>query len=236
MEAVERQPGVVPGRRLLDHPAVPYVVPFASFLFLLAIQDWVPLPQSVEFGARLVLLAAILWIFSRSAIDLGMSHPAGSVAIGLGVFALWVLPDALFPEYRQHWLFHNPIVGAVRTSLKAGSAGDPLSLALRTARAIAIVPLVEELFWRGWLMRWLVGSDFQKIPLGAYSAKAVWIVALLFAAEHGPYWDVGLAAGLIYNLWMCRVKRLGDLIWAHAITNAGLCAYVLYTHKWEFWL
>ena len=236
MEAVERRPGVVPGRHLLEHPAVPYIVPFAAFLFLLAIQEWVPLPQTVEFGARLVLLAAILCIFSRSAIDLGMSNPVGSIAVGLAVFALWVLPDALFPGYRRHWLLHNPIVGAVSTSLRSGSAGDPLALVFRSVRAIAIVPLVEELFWRGWLMRWLVGSDFRKVPLGAYSARAVWIVALLFAAEHGPYWDVGLAAGLIYNLWMCRVKRLGDLIWAHAITNAALCAYVLYTHKWEFWL
>ena len=235
MEAVGRRPDLALSQRLLGHPAVPYIAPFAAFLFLLAIQDWVPLPQFVEFGGRLVLLAAILWIFSRGVSDLGMSNPAGSIAIGLGVFVVWVLPDTLFPGYRQYWLFHNPMVGAVRTSLTAGSSADPLALVFRSARAILIVPLVEELFWRGWLMRWLIASDFKKVPLGAFSARAVWIVALLFAAEHGPYWDVGLAAGLIYNLWMCRVKRLGDLIWAHAITNAALCAYVLYTHKWEFW-
>jgi CAAX prenyl protease-like protein len=224
------------GRSLLDHPAVPYTVPFVAFLLLLAIQDWVPLPQSVEFGTRLLLLAAILWIFSRRVLDFGMSRPVASIALGLVVFVLWVLPDVLVPGYREHWLFHNSIVGGVRTSLRPGSAENVLTLGLRTARAVLIVPLVEELFWRGWLMRWIIRKDFTTVPLGAWSARAVWIVALLFAAEHGPYWDVGLAAGLIYNLWMCRVKRLGDLIWAHAVTNAALCAYVLYTHKWEFWL
>jgi CAAX prenyl protease-like protein len=99
-----------------------------------------------------------------------------------------------------------------------------------------IVPLIEELFWRGWLMRWIIRPDFQKVPLGSYNPKAFWIVALLFAAEHGPYWDVGLVAGVIYNWWMCRTRRLGDLIWAHAITNAALCLYIIVTKKWEFWL
>jgi uncharacterized protein len=202
----------------------------------LAIQDWVPLRQDVEFGLRLVILSAVLWAFSRRALDLGMSNPLGTVAIGLGVFAIWVAPDALFPGYRQLWPFHNPIVGAVHTSLRGGSAEDTLTLTLRSIRAIVIVPIVEELFWRGWLMRWLIRPDFEKVPLGAYAARAFWLVALLFAAEHGPYWDVGLIAGVIYNFWMCRVKRLGDLIWAHAITNGALCAYVVYTHKWEFWL
>lgn len=235
MQAVGRET-LAPRRRLIDEPAVPYIAPFVAFLFFLAVQDVVPFSQSLEFGVRLVLLAAVMWFFSRKVVDLGMSNPAGTIAIGLGVFVLWILPDVLFPGYRNHWLFHNSIVGQVGSSLKAGSVEDALTLALRSARAILIVPIAEELFWRGWLMRWLMHRNFERVPLGAYSARAVWIVALLFAAEHGPYWDVGLAAGLIYNLWMCRVKRLGDLIWAHAITNAALCAYVLYTHKWEFWL
>ena len=205
-------------------------------MLFLAIQEWVPLAQSVEFGVRVVVLATVLWIFSRRVIDLGMSNPLGTVAIGLVVFVIWVAPDALFPGYRQHWLFRNPIVGGVHTTLKGGSAVDTLTLTLRSIRAIAIVPLVEELFWRGWLMRWLIRPDFERVPLGTYATRAFWLVALLFGAEHGPYWDVGLIAGVIYNFWMCRVKRLGDLIWAHAITNAALCAYVVYTHKWEFWL
>jgi CAAX prenyl protease-like protein len=196
----------------------------------------VPLPQVVEFALRLVILSAVLWIFSRGVIDLGMSNPLGTIAVGLGVFVLWVVPDALFPGYRQHWLFSNAIVGTVHSSLRAGSPEAPLTLVLRSMRAILIVPVVEELFWRGWLMRWLIRTDFETVPLGAYTATAFWTVAVLFAAEHGPYWDVGLMAGIIYNLWMRRVKRLGDLIWAHAITNAALCGYVMYTHKWEFWL
>jgi uncharacterized protein len=218
-------------RRALEHPAVAYVAPFAIFIFLLAIQNLVPLPQAVEFALRIVILTVAIWFFSRKVLDFGMSQPLGTIAIGLAVFLIWIAPDTLFAGYRDHWLFRNSITGGVTSSLQSGSAEDGLTLLLRSLRAILIVPIVEELFWRGWLMRWLIKPDFQEVPLGTYETRAFWIVALLFAAEHGPYWDVGLIAGAIYNWWMVRTRRLGDLIW-----NAALCAYVIYTKKWEYWL
>ena len=61
-------------------------------------------------------------------------------------------------------------------------------------------------------------------------------LALLFASEHGPYWDVGLAAGILYNWWMIRTKSLEDCILSHAVTNACLAAYVLTRHQWQYWL
>jgi CAAX prenyl protease-like protein len=109
-------------------------------------------------------------------------------------------------------------------------------LTLRMIRAVLIVPIVEELFWRAWMMRWIIDADFEKIPLGKYTAQSFWIVAALFASEHGPYWDVGLAAGIIYNWWMVRSRSLGDLILAHAVTNFALSAYVIAAGKWEYWL
>ncbi len=61
-------------------------------------------------------------------------------------------------------------------------------------------------------------------------------MALAFASEHGPYWDVGLLAGILYNWWMLRTKSLGDLICAHAVTNACLSLFVITAGKWEYWL
>ena len=109
------------------------------------------------------------------------------------------------------------------------------ALLLRGLRAALIVPIVEELFWRAWLMRWLIAADFATVPLGRYSARAFCIVAVLFASEHGPYWDVGLAAGVLYNWWMIRTRSLGDLILAHGVTNACLSLFVVAAGKWEYW-
>jgi hypothetical protein len=85
-------------------------------------------------------------------------------------------------------------------------------------------------------MRWLIQKDFLSVPLGSYLPSAFWITAILFASEHGPYWDVGLAAGLLYNWWMVRTRSLADCILAHAVTNACLAAYVVCAGKWQYWL
>ena len=85
-------------------------------------------------------------------------------------------------------------------------------------------------------MRWLIDHEFLKVPLGKYAPAAFWTVAILFASEHGPYWEVGLAAGIIYNWLMIRTRNLGDCILAHAVTNALLCAWVLMTDQWQYWL
>jgi membrane protease YdiL (CAAX protease family) len=61
-------------------------------------------------------------------------------------------------------------------------------------------------------------------------------VAVLFAAEHGSYWDVGLVAGILFNYWMVRTRSLGDLILSHAVANLSLSAYVIASGKWEYWL
>lgn len=84
-------------------------------------------------------------------------------------------------------------------------------------------------------MRWLINTDFQSVPLGAYSPFSFWITAILFASEHGPYWDVGLLTGIIYNLWMIRSKSVSSCILMHALTNAALSAYIIAAAQWQYW-
>jgi CAAX prenyl protease-like protein len=192
-----------------------------------------------EYPFRFFALAAVLWVTSRNVVDLRCAAPALSVIVGIAVFGLWILPDLLWPGYRQSWLFTNSLTGAPETSIPSAELMSPMSpmvLLFRVLRAVVIVPIVEELFWRGWLMRWLIDHDFKRVPLGTYAPGAFWITAVLFASEHGPYWDVGLVAGIIYNWWMVRTRRLGDCIVAHAVTNAVLCGYVLWSGRWEYWL
>jgi membrane protease YdiL (CAAX protease family) len=74
------------------------------------------------------------------------------------------------------------------------------------------------------------------VPLGTYTTFAFWGTALLFAAEHGPFWEVGLACGVIYNWWMRRTGSLGDLILTHAVTNLVLSLFTIATARWVFWM
>ena len=216
-------------------PSIPYVLPFASFMAFLAIQNYAALPPSIDYPVRVIALSAILWVFSRHVIDLHCTHALQSVVLGAAVFVIWIGPDVLIPGYRQHWLFQNAILGRIGAPVSEQIILAPVVLWTRILRAVVLVPIIEELFWRAWLMRWLISPRFEQIKLGAYAPMAFWVTAILFASEHGPYWDVGLITGVIYNWWMVRTRSLGDCILVHAVTNACLCGYVVATRHWEYW-
>lgn len=205
----------------------------AVFLGFLAIQDYLKVLGPIEFPLRVAILAAVLWIFSRHVISFRCVRPLQSILIGLAVVVMWVLPDQLFPGYRTHWLFSS--MGTLNTSIDPQLLSNPMVLIFRSIRAIILVPIIEELFWRAWMMRWLIKPEFETVPLGAYSAQAFWIVAALFASEHGPFWEVGLICGVVYNWWMVKTKSLGDLILTHAVSNLGLSLFTIATKQWQYW-
>lgn len=211
-----------------------YVAPFVVLMALLGASHALELSPRYAYPVRTVAVAAVLLACSRGLVRLKPASPLTSVLVGLGVFVIWVAPDLLWPGYRAHWLFTNSLTGA-HPHPEDGSTGLPYVL-FRAGGSVLLVPIVEELFWRAWLMRWLVNPHFQKVPLGTYAAPAFWFTAVLFASEHGAYWGVGLAAGIIYNWWMVRTRSLADCIVAHATTNGALAGYVLLAGKWEYWL
>jgi len=216
--------------------SLPYIAPFAVFMGLIALHSVYSLPDLADQILRVTVVSLVLIFVARPVIDLRAPQWPFSLLIGAAVFLIWIAPDLAFPGYRHHLLFENRILGAPTPGLSVASQTQPAVLALRAVRAVILVPIVEELFWRAWLMRWIIAPDFEKIPLGKYTAMSFWAVALLFASEHGSYWDVGLVTGVIYNTWMVKSKSLGDLILTHAVTNACLSIYVIAAGKWEYWL
>jgi len=213
-------------------PAVAYIAPFAVFIAL----RWLPFPPEWLAPVRFVLVAATLAVFSRGVIPRRPAYPIGSVVLGAVVLAIWIGPDLLWHGYRDAWPFHNAITGAARSTLPVHLKSNGFFIAVRVIESAVLVPILEELFWRGWLMRWVIRSDFESVPLGQYTAVSFWAVALLFASEHGPYWEVGLIAGVAYNWWLVRTRNLADCMLAHAVTNALLAAYVLVFDQWQYWL
>lgn len=212
-----------------------WVGPFAVFAIWLLLDKYIPLANPGKEILRDAVLLASIVFFSRRVIPMRAPHWLASIGVGIAVCALWVAPDALVPGWRNHWLFQNAITGTLETSINPAEF-TPLMLALRTARAALLVPVIEELFWRGWLVRWLQDNDFTRVPIGKFTPLAFWGTAALFAAEHGAFWEVGLLCGIIYNWWLQRTRSLGDLIVAHGVTNLALSAYVIYTQKWLFWM
>lgn len=214
---------------------IAWIGPFAVFAIWLLADKYIPIANPWREMLRDAVLAAAIIGFSRRLLPRSAPHWLGSIALGIGVCAIWVAPDSLIPGWRGGWLFQNAITGRVTTSIPPGEL-TPLMLTLRTLRAALLVPVLEELFWRGWLPRWLQSARFDRIPLGQYTPLAFWATAILFAAEHGPFWEVGLICGILYNWWMRRTRSLGDLMLTHAVTNLALSLYVIGTGRYGFWM
>jgi hypothetical protein len=206
-----------------------YILPFAVFIAMLMMNSFVPVPQ----WARFVVETAVIAGVSLPALQGKPKFPLLSFLVGVGVFLLWIAPDQFIPNYRSLPVFNNALVGRIGA---ASPQHDPLFLTFRVLNSVVTVPILEELFWRGFLMRWLINRDFTLVRLGTYSPGAFWIVAMLFASEHGSYWDVGLLAGVAYNLWIVRTRNLPDSILAHAVTNACLAAWVIFAGRWQYWI
>ena len=93
---------------------------------------------------------------------------------------------------------------------------------------------MEEIFWRSFLIRYIISSDFEKIPIGRFTWSSFLISTVLFGLEHNLFL-AGMMAGIAYNLLLYRTKSLAHCIFAHAVTNLLLGIYVLATGKWQFW-
>jgi uncharacterized protein len=218
-----------------NRDTVGYIAPFLTFIGIMSIEHALGLPLVWAYGLRVLAVTLVLAAFSRPYLSFRPSMPLASIGVGIVVFLIWIGPDVLF-GYRHFWLFQNALTGAPASSIPESLKHSPLFLAIRIIGSSVLVPIVEELFWRGWLMRWIIDREFLKVPLGTYARPAFWAVALLFASEHGSYWEVGLAAGIIYNWWVIRTKNLADCILAHAVTNAILAAYIPLAGQWQYWL
>jgi CAAX prenyl protease-like protein len=212
-----------------------YVAPFCVYVASMSLERLLRIDGGWPYALRCSLTLAAALVFSRKTVSFTVRNPAASVAVGLLVFVLWVAPDQLW-NIRYHWLFDNALTGSAVSSIPTALRRNAAFLALRVGGSALLVPIIEELFWRAWLMRWLISPHIEAVPLGTYNRLAFWVTAAFFAAEHGPYWEVGLVAGIVYNWWMIRTRSLGDCILAHAVTNLALGLFVIRSGQWQYWL
>lgn len=188
-------------------------------------------PQYWIFPLQTVVCAGLL---ARSWPSYRLKWPGPiPLAVGIGagvlVFVLWIAP--------QQWLGFPPRLEGFEPGF-FGASGWPYAanLAMRFIRLAVVVPLVEEIFWRGFLLRFLVHDDFEKVPIGTFTWLSFGVVTVGFVLEHsGPDWPAAALTGILYNLVAYRTRSLAACVLAHAVTNALLGIYVLRTGQWGFW-
>ena len=107
-------------------------------------------------------------------------------------------------------------------------------IAVRLVGIALVVPIAEELFWRGFLLRWLIKPEWEEVEIGTYSIGSFAMTTLLFTLAH-PEWFAAAAYCLLLNAFLYRTKDLWQCIVAHAVSNLTLAIYVLATGEWWLW-
>jgi hypothetical protein len=145
---------------------------------------------------------------------------------GLLIFLLWISPQELFHAKPRPEGFDPGIVPGM----------TPWMLAARFTRLVVVVPLLEEIFWRGFLLRYLVREDFETLPFGRCSRFSFWAVAAAFTLVHQPCdWPAAFMTGILLNLVAVRTRSLAACVAAHAVANLALGLYICATRQWGFW-
>jgi CAAX prenyl protease-like protein len=104
----------------------------------------------------------------------------------------------------------------------------------RAVSAILLVPIVEELAFRGFLARRICAAAFERVDAAALPWRGIVISSVAFGIlHHRPL--AGIAAGLAYGIIYRRRGVLGDAVVAHAATNAALVLVAWYTGRWDLW-
>lgn len=217
---------------LLAKPWLPYVFPFALFLLLTEPARFFPSLVPFLYVAKTVIVGAVLWFWRHKyttdvSARLSFGEFVVAVLCGLLVLVLWIAPEGYLYQ------------------LDSGTGFDPYALtgskmaaigliAVRLIGASVVVPIMEELFWRSFLMRYLVDVDFRSVAMGTFTLLSFFGTAVLFGLEHHRI-VVGIIAGLLYGLLLVRQKKLQGVVLAHGITNLGLGIYVISTGNWIFW-
>jgi len=113
-----------------------------------------------------------------------------------------------------------------------------MAIFMRFVRMVVAVALVEEIFWRGFLMRFLLNPDgnYWKQPFGKFSWLSFGVVTVAFMLAHAPVdWGSAIIYGVLTYGVAVWTKSLWACVWMHAVANLLLGIYTLSTEQWGYW-
>ena len=221
------------------------IIPFAVYIGFLALGaglSWLApsVPDLASWAERAdlwlypvktaVVLGLLLYFWPRyvelrGRVVSGVGDALLAVGVGVLVYLAWVRMD-------WSWATQGEVTGY--DPFQAGGGVGILLAGVRLLGATAVVPIMEELFWRSFLIRYVISTRFETVPLGTFTLGSFLVTVVLFGLEH-HLWLAGMLAGVAYTLLLYWTGRLWPCIFAHAVTNLALGIHVLVTGEWEWW-
>ena len=227
-------------------PLVARVAPFAVFLALTFCQG--KFGEASRFWFYLVKTmvgAWLVWRMRPHVAEMKWKFSGEALVAGVAVFAVWVGLEGRYPTL-DGLLSRAGLARAKSDVELAAEFWNPharfgqdsalawMFLAVRVLGSSLVVPPLEEVFFRSFVYRYLFQTDFLSVPLERFAGRPFLLTSIIFGLEHNQ-WLAGILCGLAYQGLVCRKKRLGDAITAHAITNLLLGLWVVRRGAWNFW-
>jgi uncharacterized protein len=239
-------------------PAVAYAAPLVLFMLLTEVAGifrlensgaawYIRAPEHWVYPLQCAVVGALLWRWRKNYVLgpwLGIPLALWCGVIGI---AVWLTPGALYERYATaepapawwEWLGLVPHKEGFRPDVFAhGSLPYVLTVLMRFVRMVIIVPLVEEFFWRGFLMRYVQakGRPLMQVPFGKHSWPAYWITTLAVTfIHHASDRPAAFIWGSLMYLVAVRTKSLGACVLMHAVGNLLLGLHVMNTQLWGYW-
>ena len=229
-------------------PEIPRVLPFVLFLGLGSLQGKLfPGSEYWLYAAKTALVGGMLWSLRGYLPEMKWAFSIEALVVGIAIAVLWIGLDGWVPSLGELWARGTSLVTgrAVEASppdvpwnpLAFFAASPALAWAFVIVRVIGrslVVPPLEEVFYRSFFYRSLVGAKFNQIPLGVWHPMAFVVTSVVFGLAHPGQWFQAIVCGAAFQWLVVRKQRLGDAILAHATTNLIISAYAIATNQWQF--
>jgi CAAX prenyl protease-like protein len=215
-------------------PIYARVAPFCIFVGLMVFGFLGKDSTYWSYVLRTIVGACLIWQMRPFVPELRWTLSTEAIAVGVAVFVMWVGLDPFFPK--NHVLF-TPTPGDEWNPFARYGAGSHLGWFYAVAHLIGsslVVPPLEEVFWRSFVYRYSIRTNFESVPLNRFHPTAFIVVSLLFGLEHCE-WAQGFLCGMAFQWLVISKNRLSDAIVAHSITNFLLGLWVIGRGDWHFW-
>jgi len=226
---------------LSQSPITARVAPFVVFVLLTTAQgQFGPASAYWFYLAKTLVGLWLIWEIRPLVPEMRWAFSWEAVAVGIGVFALWVGISGEWTAQNSLWVklgVSSPSTKPVlawnpREHFGPGLAG--LFIIVRILGSAWVVPPLEEIFYRSFFYRYVANPNFLSVPLNRFLPLPFFAAALFFGFAHNE-WLAGVLCGMAYQWLVLRKNRLGDAMTAHAITNFLLGLWVVWRGAWNFW-
>jgi exosortase E/protease (VPEID-CTERM system) len=182
-----------------------YVLPLVLWIGVGLLATAFPVDAGLRLALRCLVVLASLVAVHRQLADLVRAPSWAGAGVSIACIALaWALPRSVQADLMVQ---HDP--------------GDAVHGALAMAAALVVAPVVEELAFRGYLLRRIASPHFERVAPRAAGPIGIAISTILFGILH-PAWHAGIAFGLLYAVAYLARGRLIDAVLAHAVSNLAL--------------